>query len=71
MVKIENLYANFFWIKYTFKDVYEYLCRLHYKTFHKLKYYFHAFMEYYNRNARKTSRQSSNVEIVDGTSFPP
>ena len=38
---------TFFWTKYTFKDVYAYLSRLHYKTFHRLKYYFHAFTEYY------------------------
>ena len=49
MVKIENSYANFFWTKYTFKDVYAYLSRVHYKTFHRLKYYFHAFSEYYTR----------------------
>ena len=24
--------------------------RLHYKTFHRLQYYFHAFREYYNCN---------------------
>ena len=69
MVKIENSYANFFWTKYIFKDVYAYPSRLHYKTFHRLKYYFHVFMEYYNRNVRKSSHQSSNFEIVDGT-FP-
>ena len=58
---------TFFWTKYIFKDVYAYLSRLHYKTFHRLKYYFHAFTEYYNRNVRKSFDQSLNVEIVDGT----
>ena len=42
--------TTFFWTKYTFKHVYAYLLRLHHKTFHRLKYYFHAFTEYYNRN---------------------
>ena len=63
--------ATFFWTKYTFKDVYAYLSRLHYNTFHRLKYYFHAFTEYCNRNVRKSSHQSSNVKIVDGTFSPP
>ena len=73
MVRIENSYANFFWTKYTFKDVYAYLSRLHYKTFHRFKYYFHAFTEYYNRNVRKSSLQSSNVGTVgiDGSFSPP
>ena len=61
---------TFLCTKYTFKDVYVYFSRLHYKTFHRLKYYFYAFMEYYNRDVRKSSHQSSNVGIVDGT-FPP
>ena len=56
-----------FFTKYTFKGVYAYLSRLHYKTFLKLKYYFHEFTEYYNRNVRKSSHQSSNLGIVDGT----
>ena len=30
---------HLFLTKYTFKDVYAYLSRLHYKTFHRLKYY--------------------------------
>ena len=54
----------FFWTKYTFKDAYAYLSRLHCKTFHRLKYYFHAFTEYYNRNVRESSHQSSSVGIV-------
>ena len=70
MVKIENSYANFFFAKNTFKDVYAYLLYLYYKNFHRLKYYFHAYTEYYNRNVPKTFHQSSNVGIVDGT-FPP
>ena len=62
---------TFFWIKCTFKDVYAYISRLHYKTFHRLKYYFHAFTEseYYNRDVRKSSHHSSNVGIVDGILF--
>ena len=40
---------TFFWMKYIFKDVCAHLLRLHYKTFYRLKYYFHAFTEYYNR----------------------
>ena len=40
----------FFWRKYTFKDVYAYLLRLHYKTFHRLKYYFHAFGQSVNNS---------------------
>ena len=59
-----------FLTKYTFKDVYAYFPRLHYKKFHRLKYYFHAFMEYYNRNVRKSFHQSLNVGIVDGTFSP-
>ena len=55
----------------TFIHVYAYLSRLHYKTFHMLKYYFHEFTQYYNRNVRKSSHQSSNVGIVDGSFFPP
>ena len=62
---------TFFWTKYTLKDVYAYLSRLHYKKLHRLKYYFHAFTEYYNRIVRKSSHQSSNVGIVDGTFSPP
>ena len=54
-----------FWTKYTFNDVYAYFSRLHYKTFHRLKYYFHAFTEFYNRNVRKNSHslnlKQSNV----------
>ena len=62
---------SFFRNKYTFKDVYAYLSRLHYKTFHRLKYfYFPALTEYYNCNVRKSSHQSSNVGIVDGTFSP-
>ena len=57
---------TFFWKKYTFKDVYAYLSCLHYKTFQRLKYYFHAFTEYYNSNVRKNPHQSSKVGIVDG-----
>ena len=71
MVTIENSYANFFWTKYTSKDVYAYLLRLHYKTFNRLKYYSHAFTEYYNRNVQKCSHQSSNVGIINGTFSPP
>ena len=71
MVKIDNSYANFFLTKSTFKDVYAYLSRLHYKTFHMFKYYFHAFTEYYIRNVRKSRHQSSNAEIVNGTFSPP
>ena len=62
---------TFFLTKYTFKDVYAYLSRLHYKTLHRLEYYFRAFTEYYNRNVRKNSHQSSNVGIVDGTFSTP
>ena len=62
---------TFFSTKYTFKDVYTYLLRLQYKTFHRLKYYFHAFTEYYNRKIRKSSHQSSNAGILDGTFSPP
>ena len=61
---------TFFLTKYTIKDVYAYVSRLHYKTFHRLEYYFHAFTEYYNRNVRKSSHQSSNVVIVDRTFSP-
>ena len=52
---------TFFWTKYTFNDVYAYLSLLHYKTFHRLKYYFHAFTESYNRNVR----QSSHIIIIN------
>ena len=61
---------TFFWTKYTFKGVHAYLSRLHYKTL-RLKYYFHAFTEYYNRNVRKSSHQSSNVGVVGGNFSPP
>ena len=44
---------TFFWTKYTFKDVYSYLSLIHYKSFHRLKYYFQVFTKYYNRNVRK------------------
>ena len=60
-----------FWTKYTYKDVYAYLSCLHYKTFHRLRYYFYALTEYYNGNVRKSSHQSSNVDIVDDTFSPP
>ena len=70
MVKIENSYANLFLTKYTFKNVYAYLSRLYYNSFYRLKYYVHAFTEYDNRNVRKSSHQSSNVGIVDGTFSP-
>ena len=68
--------STFFWTKYTFQDVYAFLVRLHYKKFHRLKYYFDAFTEYYNRKVRKSSHQSSNVGIVnwnrlDGIFSPP
>ena len=71
MVKIKNSYANFFFTKYTFKNVYAYLSGLHYNTLHSLKYYLHIFTEYYNRNVRKSSHQNLNVGIVDGTFSPP
>ena len=70
MVKIENSFAKLFLTKYTFKNVYAYLLRLHYKIFYRLKYYFHAFTVYHNRNVRRSSHQSSNVGIVDGTFSP-
>ena len=56
---------TFFLTKYTFEDVYAYLSRLHYKTSHRLKYYFHAFTEYHNRKVRKSSHESSSVGIVE------
>ena len=62
---------TFFWTKYTFKYVYVYLSGLNYKPFHRLKYYFYAFTEYYNCNVRNSSHQSLNVGIVDGTFSPP
>ena len=54
---------TFFWTKK--------ISRLHCKTFYRLKYYFHAFTEYYNGNIRKNPHQSSNVGIVDGACPPP
>ena len=70
MVNLKILMTTFFWTKYTFKDLYAYLSRIHYKTFHRSKYYFHAYTEYYNPNVRKSSYQSSNVGVVGG-SFSP
>ena len=68
IVKIENSYANFFWTEYTFKNLYVYLLCLHYNIFHRLKYYLHAFTEYYNRNVRKVPIrvQFGTITIGDG-----
>ena len=52
---------TFYWTTYTFKDVYAYLSRLYYKTFHRLKYYFYAFREYYNSNFNKIFCEERNA----------